>query len=513
MQKVRNVVRLITILGLRAWKFIISFAVVQSSLMSRVKQTSYDAIVVGSGPNGLAAAITVAQAGLSVLLLEARETTGGSCRSAELTLPGFVHDTCSAIHPLGLGSPLFRSLPLHDYGLQWIESPAPLAHPFDDGTAAVLERSIEDTGRTLGMDEAAYRRFFDRLIPDWDRVSQALLNPLMLLSSPAAIPRFGLLAMRSSKWITDNAFAGPRARALFAGIAGHSGLPLEMSPSAAIGLVLNIAAHAVGWPLPLGGSQKLADSLTAYLVSLGGEVLCHAPVESIDELPKSRILLCDITPTQLIKIAGHRLPSGYIRQLRSYRYGPAVFKIDLAIDGPIPWQAAACARAATVHLGASAEEIALAEHEVWDGKHPERPFVLVAQQSLFDATRAPAGKHTVWAYCHVPLGSAVDMTERIECQIERFAPGFRDRILARATRTPAQFEQQNPNCVGGDINGGTLDWMQLVTRPTPRLVPFSTPIRGLYLCSASTPPGGGVHGMCGYYAALTAMKIRRLPTI
>jgi len=477
----------------------------QPSIASRVKQRNYDAVVVGSGPNGLAAAITLAQRGMSVLVLEARQVTGGSCRSAELTVPGFIHDTCSAIHPLGIGSPLFRTLPLQEHGLTWIHPPAPLAHPLDDGSAVILERSVDQTASNLGIDRLSYQRFMQPLVPDWDKVGQALLHPMTVLSYPAALPRFGLLAMRSSKWITDNAFSGERARALFAGIAAHSGIPLEQSPSAAIGIVLNIAGHAVGWPLPLGGSQKLSDALTSYFVSLGGEVLCDAHVHSIDELPKYKLLMCDITPRQFVSMAGHRLPSGYVRQLKAYRYGPAVFKIDFAIDGPIPWMATECARAATVHVCGTVEEVMRAEHDVARGRHPERPFVLLAQQSLFDRTRAPEGKHTVWAYCHVPLGSTHDMTEAIESQIERFAPGFRDRIIARTIRTPAQFEQHNPNCVGGDINGGTLDWFQLFTRPTPQLVPFKTPLKGVYLCSASTPPGGGVHGMCGYYAALTAL--------
>ena len=479
----------------------------QPSIASRAKKSKYDACVVGSGPNGLAAAITLAQRGMSVLLLEARETTGGSCRSAELTLPGFVHDTCSAIHPLGIGSPLFRTLPLQEHGLTWIHPPAPLAHPLDDGSAVILERSVSDTSRNLGIDQGAYRSFMEPLVPDWDKVGQALLHPTLIPSYPAALPRFGLLAMRSSKWITDNAFSGERARALFAGIAAHSGLPLEQSPSAAIGLALNIAAHAVGWPFPLGGSQKLPDALTSYFTSIGGEVLSNAHVQNIDELPKSRFLFCDVTPRQFAAMAGHRLPSGYVRQLKMYRYGPAVFKIDFAIEGAIPWRSHECARAATVHIGGTADEVASAERDVAQGKHPERPFVLLAQQSLFDASRAPAGQHTVWTYCHVPLRSTRDMTDAIESQIERFAPGFRKRILAKTTRSPAQFEQHNPNCVGGDINGGTLDWGQLFTRPTPQLVPFRTPLKGVYLCSASTPPGGGVHGMCGYYAVLTALLL------
>ncbi len=474
-------------------------------ITARTRRQSYDAIVIGSGPNGLGAAVTLARSGLKVLLLESRDTVGGGCRSGALTLPGFVHDICSAIHPLGAGSPLFRDLPLAEHGLRWIHPAAPLAHPFDDGTAALLERSIEATGLTLGQDKLAYRRFMEPLVPNWDDVSKALLSPLSWLSYPTAMARFGMLAIRSSQWITANTFAGDRARALFAGIAAHSTLPLEQSPSAAIGVVLNIAGHAVGWPFPEGGAQRLADSLLSYFVSLGGELLCGAHVSSLDELPKSPLVFCDVSPRHLITIGGRHLPSSYVRQLQSYRYGPAAFKVDFALNGPIPWKASDCLRAGTVHVCGSTDEIAFAEREVWQGRNPVRPFVLLAQQSLFDPTRAPAGKHTVWAYCHVPCNSTFDMTERIEAQIERFAPGFRERILARSVRSPALFADYNPNYIGGDINGGTLDWRQLLARPALRMVPFSTPNRSLYICSASTPPGGGVHGMCGYYAALSAL--------
>jgi phytoene dehydrogenase-like protein len=477
-----------------------------SPITARTRRQSYDAIVIGSGPNGLGAAITLARSGLTVLLLESRDTAGGGCRSAQLTLPGFVHDICSAIHPLGAGSPLFRDLPLSEHGLRWVHPPAPLAHPFDDGSAALLERSITDTSLSLGQDQMAYRRFMEPLVPNWDDVAKALLDPLSLLHYPSAMVRFGLLAIRSSRWITNNTFVADRARALFAGIAAHSTLPLEQSPSAAIGIVLNIAGHAVGWPFPAGGAQSLTDALVSYFQSLNGEVLCSAHVTSVDELPKAPLVFCDTSPRHLISIAGHHLPSGYVRQLQSYRYGPAAFKVDFALDGPIPWRSKDCLRAGTVHLGGSTAEIALAEREVWQGRNPERPFVLLAQQSLFDSSRSPSGKHTVWAYCHVPPNSNYDMTSRIEAQIERFAPGFRERILDKSVRPPALFEAYNPNCIGGDVNGGTLDWWQLLARPALRVVPFSTPLAKLYICSASTPPGGGVHGMCGYYAALAALS-------
>jgi phytoene dehydrogenase-like protein len=471
------------------------------------QHTYYDAIVIGSGPNGLAAAITLAQARRSVLVLEARATIGGGMRSAGLTLPGFLHDVCSAIHPLGVSSSFFRALPLDGYGLEWIYPPAPLAHPLDNGIAAVLERPVEATGETLGPDAAAYQKLMAPFVSDWERLADDMLGPLPIPPHhPLVLARFGLRAVRSARGFAESLFRGERARALFAGMAGHSMLPLERSPTAAFGLLLGIAGHAVGWPIPRGGSQRFADALASYLRSLGGEVITGWPVESLDELPSSRLILADVTPRQLLGIAGHRLPARYRRKLQGYRYGPGVFKLDLALDGPIPWKAESCARAGTVHVGGTLEEIAAAERAVWHGKHPEKPFVLLAQQSLFDPDRSPQGKHTVWAYCHVPSGSTVDMAERIEAQIERFAPGFRDLILARSTMSAVDMEQYNPNYVGGDINGGIQDLCQHFTRPVPRLVPYSTPVKGLYLCSSSTPPGGGVHGMCGYYAARAALR-------
>lgn len=471
------------------------------------KQASYDAIVVGAGPNGLAAAITLARAGCSVLVLEAGETIGGGIRSAELTLPGFVHDICAAIHPLAAGSPFFGTLPLADYGLEWIYPPAALAHPFDEGTAAVLERSIEATGETLGGDATAYRNLMAPLAANWDKLARDLLGPLPLPPRyPLLLARFGLKAIRSAHGLATNLFKGEQAQALFAGLAGHSMMPLEQPLTAAFGLILGILGHSIGWPLPRGGSQQLANALAAYLASLGGEVVTGSPVNSVDDLPPARAILCDVTPRQLLDMAGPHLPAGYRRRLEGYRYGPGVFKIDWALDGPIPWRAAGCRRAGTVHVGGTLAEIAAAERAVWQGRHPEKPFVLVAQQSLFDATRAPAGQHTVWAYCHVPNGSTFDMTGRIEAQIERFAPGFRERILAQHIKSPLQLEQYNPNYIGGDINGGIQDWRQLFTRPTLRRVPYSTPNKKIYLCSSSTPPGGGVHGMCGYHAARAALK-------
>jgi phytoene dehydrogenase-like protein len=473
------------------------------------QQKTYDAIVIGSGPNGLAAAITLAGAGYSVLVLEARKTPGGGCRSAELTLPGFTHDICSAIHPLGLASPFLRTLPLERYGITWLHPEIPLAHPLDDGTAATLSRSLAATAASLGPDARAYQRLMQPLAENWQTILDAFLGPLRpqaLVAHPWKLARFGLPALRSASGLARGHFKGPAAQALLAGMCGHSILPLEAPLSAASGLILGVLAHAVGWPIPRGGSQAIADALAAYLRDLGGEIVTEAEVEDLDELPPTRVVLCDLTPRQLLRIAGSRLSGSYARQLRRYRYGPGVFKIDLALDGPIPWRAEACQRAGTVHIGGTLNEIAQAERAVWHGEYPERPFVLLAQQSLFDETRAPAGKQTVWAYCHVPHGSTVDMSERIEAQIERFAPGFRQRILARHTFTAQAMEQYNANYIGGDINGGVQDLTQMFTRPTLSLTPYTTAAKSLYICSSATPPGGGVHGMCGYFAARAALR-------
>jgi phytoene dehydrogenase-like protein len=467
---------------------------------------SYDAAIVGAGPNGLAAAITLARAGCSVLLLEARPTVGGGTRTAELTLPGFLHDVCSTAHPLGLASPFFRSLPLHKYGLEWIQPPAPLAHPFDDGTAAMLERSVEATSRTLGPDAAAYRLLMQPLARNCLAVMDDFLSPLHFPRHPIPFGLFGVPALWPSRLFARTFFRGEKARGLFAGMSAHSMLPLDTPGTAGAGFVLAITGHGVGWPVARGGSQKIADALACYLKALGGEIRTGAPVESIDDLPPARAVLFDVTPRQLLKIAGSRLSGNYRRRLAHYRYGPGVFKLDLAFDGPIPWRAAECARAGTVHVGGTLDEIAAGERAVWQGEIPERPFVLVEQASLFDPTRAPDGKQTVWAYCHVPSGSTVDMTERIEAQIERFAPGLRDRILARHAMSAERMQAYNANYIGGDINGGAQDLLQFYTRPAPRRDPYSTPAKGIYLCSSSTPPGGGVHGMCGYYAAQSALR-------
>jgi len=472
----------------------------------RSSKIMYDAVIIGSGPNGLAAAIRFAQEGYSVLVLEAKDTPGGGCRTKELTLPGFQHDVCSAIHPLGYGSPFFRTLPLERYGLEWIQPEAALAHPFDNGPPALLYQSVEATAATLGADSKNYRRLMEPLVPNWDQAARALREPWRLAGHPIGLARFGLKAMLSSRALTEGAFSGGRARGFFSGMAAHSMLPLEQSPSAAFGLALGIAGHAVGWPFPRGGSQRITDALVAHLRTLGGEVVTGHEVKSLDELPPSRVVFGDITPRQLIQLGGDRLPEGYRRRLRRYRYGMGAFKLDWALDGPIPWKSPAVAKAGTVHLGGTRAEISHSEWAAAQGEIADLPYVLLAQQSVFDPTRAPDGKHTAWGYCHVPNGCTVDMTNRIEAQIERFAPGFRDLILARHVMGPREMERYNANYIGGDINGGVQDWRQLFTRPMARWTPWSTPVPGLYLCSSSTPPGGGVHGMCGYYAAMAALS-------
>jgi len=462
-----------------------------------------DAVVVGAGPNGLAAAIVIAQAGRAVTVFESAEMVGGGCRSAALTLPGFVHDICSAVHPFALVSPLFRSLPLAKYGLDWIEPPAMVAHPFGDGRAALAYRSVESTAATMGADAGAYRDLYGPLIENWSKLEGAVLGPLRWPRHPFALARFGLRAIGSAERLAHRVFAGDLARGLFAGIAAHSLLPLHMPLTAGVGLVLGLTAHVVGWPVPRGGAQRLSDALAAHLRSLGGEIVTGMAVNSLDELPKARAVLCDLSPKPLLRIAGHRLPPAYRRALERYRYGMGVYKVDWALDGPIPWRNEACARAGTVHLGGTLDEIALSERDAWNGRTTERPFVLLSQPTLFDSSRAPEGRHIAWTYCHVPHASELDMMTRIEQQIERYAPGFRERVLARAIMQPGDLERHNANLVGGDIAAGVMDLRQLFTRPTWRT--YSTPVRGLYICSASTPPGVGVHGMCGYFAARRAL--------
>jgi phytoene dehydrogenase-like protein len=465
-----------------------------------------DAVVVGAGPNGLAAAITLARAGRSVLVVEASPTVGGGTRSAELTLPGFVHDVCSTVHPLGVASPFFKTLALRDHGLEWVFPEVEAAHP-DDGPAVLLQRSLEATAEGLGADGDAYRRALAPFVEAADRLVPDLLAPLWPLPRhPLLMARFGWKAMASARSAARRLFRGERARGFFAGLGAHSILPLESAFTAGFGYVFSLLGHAAGWPVARGGSQRIADALASCLRSLGRAVETGRRVTSLEELPPARAMLLDLTPRQIVRIAGRRLPARYRRALERYRYGPAAFKLDLALSGPIPWKDPACARAATVHLGGTLDEIAAAERAPHAGQSAQRPFVLLAQQSLFDATRAPAGSHTAWAYCHVPHGSTLDVTDRIEAQIERFAPGFRELILARHVTTPTALERYDENYVGGDIAGGSAAFPQLFLRPGARLVPYATPDPRLFICSSSTPPGAGVHGMCGYHSARVVLE-------
>jgi phytoene dehydrogenase-like protein len=464
--------------------------------------------VVGSGPNGLAAAAALARAGHPPIVFEADAEIGGGLRSAALTRPGYLHDVCAAVHPLGVASPFFRGLPLAEHGLEWVHPDVPMAHPFDDGTAAELRRSPRETADTLdASDRRAYTSLVEPLLERWDALLEDALSPLLRVPDhPLLMARFGLSALRSAVGLARSRFSGPRARALFAGLAAHTFEPLESAPTAAFGLVLGLAGHAVGWPFARGGSGRIATALAGVIGEHGGEIVTGKEVTSLGELGDVDTVLLDLTPRQVLRVAGERLPAGYRRGLGRYRYGPGVFKVDWALSQPIPWRAEACRRAGTVHLGGTLGEIAASARGAWEGRDPERPFVLVAQPTLFDPSRAPEGRHVAWGYIHVPHGSDRDFTDRVEAQIERFAPGFRDVVLERAARTAAGLEAYNPNMIGGDINGGAADLGQLLFRPAARLDPYATPVDGLYLCSASTPPGGGVHGMCGFHAASSALR-------
>jgi phytoene dehydrogenase-like protein len=465
-----------------------------------------DAVVIGSGPNGLAAAIALARAGRSVRVYEAETSVGGGTRSAALTEPGFVHDVCSTVFALALASPFLKTLPLAEHGLALVHPASPFAHPLDDGTAVVVERSIESTAESLGARDArAYRTLMTPLVGSSTQLMHALLGPIGL-RHPFLMASFGLTAIRSATSLARSRFRGERARALLAGTAAHSALPLEYAATAGYGLGLLIAAHAVGWPVARGGSQRLADALASYLRSLDGDIVLGERVASLAQLPASRVVLCDVTPRQFLRLAGDRVPPGYRRRLERYRYGPGVFKADWALHAPVPWRAPGCERAGTLHLGGTLAEIADGERASWAGRVHDKPYVLVVQPSLFDSSRAPAGRHTLWAYCHVPHGCAVDRTDAIERQIERFAPGFRDCISSRHVLGPAAMEQRNANLIGGDIAGGAPDLAQIFARPVASLNPYATPVDGVYLCSSSTPPGIGVHGMCGYYAATAALR-------
>jgi phytoene dehydrogenase-like protein len=465
---------------------------------------SRKACVIGAGPNGLAAAIVLTQAGLEVDVLEAESSPGGAARTLELTLPGFRHDFGSAVYPLGAGSPFFSSLPLINHGLEWIHSPAALAHPLDDGTAVMLERDLDESKDSFGIDGLAWDELMRPFVERWTEFAPEILRPVSFVSRhPWLMARFGMVAMQSARAVARR-FRNQRTGALFAGLAAHSFLSLDEPLSAAFAILMAVPAYAVGWPIPRGGAQSLSNALCGFLSTFGSKVNTSSPVQSLATLANYDLLLCDLTPRQLLKVGGQRLSDSYKRRLGRYRYGAGVFKVDYALKAPIPWKASGCLRAATVHLGGSFDEIAASENAVRIGHVADRPFVLLAQPSLFDSSRAPAGKHTAWAYCHVPNGSKVNMLEKLEEQIERFAPGFRDCILARRVFSPAALESMDANLVGGDIGGGVIDIRQFLFRPTWR--GYATSARDIYICSASTPPGGGVHGMCGYHAAKMALS-------
>lgn len=470
-----------------------------------MSSNSRRAVVVGSGPNGLAAAITLAQAGLEVEVFEAESEPGGGARTMELTLPGFQHDFGSAVHPMAAGSPFFASLPLREHELEWIHFPAPVAHPLDDGTAVVLERDLSAAVRALGADGKAWDSMVRPLVEKWREIAPELLRPMIAVPRhPFMLAKFGLQGLMPATTLARKLFRSERTRALFAGLAAHSMVALDQPLTGSFGIIFAVTAHAVGWPIPRGGAQSITNALRAHLESLGGTVKVSSRVDSLASVGEFSVALCDVTPRQLLDIAGDRFTPAYRRLLARYRYGPAAFKVDYALSSPIPWKAPECARAATVHLGGTMEEIAASEYDTAHGRHPERPFMLVAQPTLVDPTRAPQGKHIAWTYCHVPNGSTVDMLPRMEAQLERFAPGFRDCVLARRVLRPADLQSMNANLIGGDIGGGASDWSQLILRPTWRF--YSTPARDVYICSSSTPPGGGVHGMCGYHAAKVALK-------
>lgn len=466
----------------------------------------FDAVVIGSGPNGLAAGITLAQKGLKVLIIEAKDKIGGGTRSAELTLPGFTHDVCSAIHPLGITSPFFEKLPLEQHGLKWLFSPAALAHPLYDGRVALLYKSIEETVKTLGQDADNYREIIEPIVEKWDKLKSFFLGPFTIPPHPFSTARFGFYGFQSATFFTNRYFKDERTKCLFSGMAAHSMLPLNKPLTAAFGLILATLGHAVGWPLPEGGTQKIADALQSYFMSLGGKIIAGHKVNSMKDIPSAKAILFDLTPKQILEITVDTFPQNYQKKLSDYRYGAGVFKIDWALNSPIPFKIKECGLAATVHISGTQQEIIDSEKSIWQERHSKSPLILLAQPSLFDKSRAPTGKHTAWAYCHVPHGGNMDMTEIIENKIERLAPGFKECILQRHTMNSIEMHNYNPNYVGGDINGGVQDLWQFYNRPVLKISPYSTPVKGIYICSSSTPPGGGVHGMCGYHAANQALK-------
>ena len=466
----------------------------------------YDAVIIGSGPNGLGAAIALAQKGWKTLVVEAADTPGGGMRTKELTLPGFRHDVCSAVHPTAVASPFFASLQLEEHGLRWVHPEIPLAHPLEEGRAAVLHRSVDETAEGLGRDSYGYRLLFEHVVEQADKLYKDVFTPLAFPKHPLLMAHFGAAAMMPAALLTRMLVRHEEARALFAGNAAHSVLPLEHLFTSAVAMMLQTSAHAVGWPVAAGGSQSIADALVSKLKSLGGEVRCGWNVETLQALPSARAYLFDTSPSVLTRIAGEALPPGYTRRLNAYRHGPGVFKVDYALSGPVPWINEACRKAGTVHVGGTIEEIRASELDAYEGHVNARPFVLVAQQSVCDPSRAPEGRHTLWAYCHVPNGSTTDMEDVITAQIERYAPGFRDTILAKHKLNCPQMEGYNQNYIGGDVVGGMTNWSQLLTRPVASVCPYATPNKQLYLCSASTPPAGGVHGMCGWNAAQAVLK-------
>lgn len=468
--------------------------------------SNYDAFVIGSGPNGLAAAIALAQQGLKVKIFEAKDTVGGGTRTLELMESGFKHDICSAVHPTALSSPFFKSLPLKEYGLEWIHPDFPVVHPLENGEAVIAEKSFENTLERLGVDSKNYRKLFKDFIDSWEYLSEDLFGTLRIPDHPLAMMRFGWYGMFSSTLLSNSFFKLERTKAYFAGLAAHSILPLENAFSASFGLVLGTTVHSVGWPIAKNGSHSITKALAGFFQFLGGEIELNTHIESLDEFPSDKPILFDLTPRQVITIADNRIPDPLKDKLLGYNYGPGAFKVDFALSEPVPWLNEDCKKAGTLHLGGSMKEIAKSEKEVWNGSHPERPYVLVSQPSLFDDTRAPKGKHVLWSYCHVPNGSAENMEERIIDQIERYAPGFRDIIISTSTMNAMDFEKYNPNYIGGDINGGAQNLKQLFGRPLLKWDPYKLPVDHLYICSSSSPPGGGVHGMSGFNAAKSVLK-------